>query len=161
MKFTVVPRANGTLKWFPREPTEEETIARLKEDFSIRFSAANPPPTPGTFKLTLKDLIGEMTGSNRWPCKGGPMDGEGIAKEIWLNKGAGGKKLTVSFQPSDHIDIESKDGTIKGRYRKVVDDPDGGYGFVYLWDDLNPIKASEPDPWVNQDEKLKFEQNQK
>lgn len=150
MKFTVVPRANGTLKWFPREPTEEETIARLKEDFSTKFSAANPPPTPGTFKLTLKDLIGEMTGSNRWPCKGGPMDGEGIAKEIWLNKGAGGKKLTVAFAPAELIRVKSKDETIDGYYYFLEDH--------YEWHSNLEEAIEVFDPWVNQDEKQKYEE---
>jgi len=124
--YTVRPSGVGA--WYPRAYTNEEALEAQVKEFTEKYQALNPPPTPGTFKLTLKNVIDVMD-SNRWPCIGGPMDGEGIAKEIALNKGAG--------------------GTISGYY--AFD------GNQYNWVSFIKEKIIEPDPWINQEEKEAFE----
>lgn len=140
-------RPNGEGSWYPRAWTNEECLVLQVREFTEKFQASNPPPTPGTFKLTLKNVIDTMD-SNRWPCIGGPMDGEGIAKEISLNKGAGGKKLTVVFQPKEEILVQSKDRTIDGIYVFRANH--------YEWKNLIREEIIEPDPWINQEEKEAF-----
>jgi len=144
--YTVRPSGVGA--WYPRAYTNEEALEAQVKEFTEKYQALNPPPTPGTFKLTLKNVIDVMD-SNRWPCIGGPMDGEGIAKEIALNKGAGGKKLTVRFSPCEEVNVDSKDGTISGYY--AFD------GNQYNWVSFIKEKIIEPDPWINQEEKEAFE----
>ena len=146
--YTVRPSGIGA--WYPRAYTIEEALEAQVKEFTERFQALNPPPIPGTFPIKLKQVIDTME-SNRWPCIGGPMDGEGIAKEIALNKGAGGKKLTVSFEPAQLVKVQSKDETIDGYYYFADDH--------YEWEDNGRIIETVIDPWINQEEKKAFEES--
>lgn len=55
------------------------------------------------------------------------MDGLGIAKSIQLKKGAGKKKLYITFSPSNTVEIRNEEGSLKGYYEFT--------GELYKWVD--------------------------
>lgn len=116
--------------------TPEERVSH----FTTAFAKANPPPEPGIVPVKGPDVL--ATEGNRWPCKGGPMDGLGIAKLIALKKGAGKKKLHITVRPSSVIEIHSEDETLKGVYIFMGD--------YYEWQDGSPVVETLPDVWNNE-----------
>lgn len=83
-----------------------------------------------------------QTEGNRWPCSGGPMDGLGIAKSIALKKGAGKKKLHITFRPSSVVEIHNEEGSVKGAYVFVDSE--------YVWTNELPEVVEVPDIWNNE-----------
>ncbi len=116
--------------------------------FKTAFAKANPPPSPGFVPvkpddvLTDKSDIDDSYQANRWPCEGGPMAGFGIAKSIALKKGAGKKKLHITFRPSSTIKIRSEDMTTDGYYTFVED--------KYVWTTYIEAVETLPDIWNNE-----------
>lgn len=129
---TVLP--NGMVKWEP-PLTDIERVAT----FITRYAAAQPKPLSTSHKVTLKNFVGE---DNRWPCFGGPMDGQGISKAITLSKGAGKKKILTTFVPSSTIHIRTQDETVNGFYQ--FDDG------RYVWHDHSAPVKQMPDPWADE-----------
>lgn len=99
------------------------------DHFRNAYAKANPEPEKGTLPLSMQSVFPD--GDNRWPCVDGPMDGQGVAKEIQLKKGAGKNKIFVFFPPPDRIYIEGEN--IKGMYAVRYQN---GY-CCYVWEDLN------------------------
>lgn len=70
------------------------------------------------------------------------MDGLGIAKSIQLKKGAGKKKLYITFSPSNTVEIRNEEGSLKGYYEFT--------GELYKWVDEMPATKPVAEIWDNE-----------
>jgi hypothetical protein len=118
--------------------TQEERLDRQTKIFTDHYSRANPPPAKGSVPIALDTIV--CNDGNRYPCVGGPFDGQGIAQIIELKKGAGKKKLFIRFPPGPEISISSDEGE-SGTYIYV----DGSY----LWNSTNVPPVALDDPWLD------------
>jgi len=130
-------------KWKPQHEYCEKhpSIVKGREDWEAKYNTRNPPlevdkgwgkPKYEDFFASKEDMekIVFETPQKRIPLHGGPLDGQGFAREILTARGAGKNRVVVSI-PTDNIEgFRVERGDDKGWYVK------NGNGYSWELDDL-------------------------